>query len=325
MVLTCALATAQTNQVVWLNGKVLYARPITMLDSMTYDMNGMMEGDTLHLIMPRSTMYVVHDTVVKTNTMYVKDTIYINKCNDADDGIGIFSISADKRVTFAKGNLQYTQSTDTWSFAEHQYDYIGYANVTTDGEGNTVLADKIDLFGWGTGNNPAIISTDNADYNTFVDWGIHIDSSNDEPWRTLDVLEWQYLVHFRENAADLRSLGSVNGVHGLIILPDNFVLPDNIIWNSNATDWNINNYDVAEWVKMETAGAVFLPAAGGREGTELYVIQKRGLYWSSSNYGTNMRQCLLFVHDEEYDYLVDSAKDALIFYGLSVRLAKDVK
>ena len=79
MTLTCAFATAQTNQVVGLNGKVLYGHPITTIDSMTYDMNGMMEGDTLHLIMPRSTVYVVHDTVVKTNTMYVRDTIYINK------------------------------------------------------------------------------------------------------------------------------------------------------------------------------------------------------------------------------------------------------
>lgn len=313
MVLSSTIVVAQTNQVVWLNGKVLYAHPITAIDSMTYDMNGMLEGDTLHLIMPRSTMYVLHDTVVKTNIVYMKDTIYINKCNDADDGIGVFSVSSDKQVTFAKGNLQYTRSTDIWSFAEHQYDYIGYANVTTDNDGNTVLADKIDMFGWGTGNNPAIISTDYADYNTFVDWGIHNGSNDGKSWRTLDVLEWQYLVHYRENAADLRSLGSVNGVLGLIILPDNFVLPDDIIWSSNTTNWDINKYDVVEWSKLEAAGAVFLPAAGGRKGTELYVIQKRGLYWSSSNSTTNMRKCLFFVHDEEYDYLVDSARDALNF------------
>lgn len=144
MALTCAFATAQTNQVVWLNGKVLYGHPITTIDSMTYDMNGMMEGDTLHLIMPRSTVYVVHDTVVKTNTMYVRDTIYINKCGS--EGQGVFSVSADKQVSFSKGNLQYQASTNTWRFAENQTDYIGNSNsnisATYDG--------WIDLFGWGT-------------------------------------------------------------------------------------------------------------------------------------------------------------------------------
>ena len=44
-------------------------------------------------------------------------------------GIGVFSVAADKQVTFSPGNLQYTQSTNTWSFAENQYDYIGTDNV----------------------------------------------------------------------------------------------------------------------------------------------------------------------------------------------------
>lgn len=72
-----------------------------------------------------------------------------------DDG---FSVSATKLVRFSPGNLQYTRSTDTWSFAEHQYDMIGTDNVvggiaaisTEYGyykEGSAV-ADKIDLFGW---------------------------------------------------------------------------------------------------------------------------------------------------------------------------------
>ena len=37
-----------------------------------------------------------------------------------------FSVSDSKKVTFSKGNLQYTQSTNTWSFAENQ---IGRAHV----------------------------------------------------------------------------------------------------------------------------------------------------------------------------------------------------
>ena len=45
-------------------------------------------------------------------------------------GIGVFSVSDSTKVTFSFGNLQYTQSTNTWSFAENQYDYIGFDNVT---------------------------------------------------------------------------------------------------------------------------------------------------------------------------------------------------
>ena len=59
-----------------------------------------------------------------------------------------FTVAEGKQVTFSGGNLQYTQSTQTWVFAEHQYDTIGNANITTGAEGNKVLADKIDLFGW---------------------------------------------------------------------------------------------------------------------------------------------------------------------------------
>ena len=34
----------------------------------------------------------------------------------------------EKKVHFSKGNLQYQASTNTWRFAEKQYDIIGDAN-----------------------------------------------------------------------------------------------------------------------------------------------------------------------------------------------------
>ena len=36
----------------------------------------------------------------------------------------MFSVSYDKQVTFSKG-MQYTQSTNTWSFASAQWEMIG--------------------------------------------------------------------------------------------------------------------------------------------------------------------------------------------------------
>jgi len=59
--------------------------------------------------------------------------------------------------------LQYQASTDTWRFAEHQWDFVG---DDTDGNvfendvkcNNALTSDSydgwIDLFGWGTGQKP---------------------------------------------------------------------------------------------------------------------------------------------------------------------------
>lgn len=49
---------------------------------------------------------------------------------------GALRVSESRYVNFARGNLQYTTSTDT-------------ANITTDTEGNKVPADEVDLFAWG--------------------------------------------------------------------------------------------------------------------------------------------------------------------------------
>ena len=45
---------------------------------------------------------------------------------------GVFSVSKNKRVCFSQGNLQYQASTDTWRFAEHQYDVVGMGYGLTD-------------------------------------------------------------------------------------------------------------------------------------------------------------------------------------------------
>lgn len=71
---------------------------------------------------------------------------------------GIFSVSTSKQVKFSKGNLQYQASTDTWRFAENQFDFVGDASngnvyVGTKSSNTSVSASYygwIDLFGWGT-------------------------------------------------------------------------------------------------------------------------------------------------------------------------------
>lgn len=74
---------------------------------------------------------------------------------------GLFTINENgDQVYFSKGNLQYQASTNTWRFAEHQWDFVGgtdysgshFGNVN--GSSNNDISPTyegwIDLFGWGT-------------------------------------------------------------------------------------------------------------------------------------------------------------------------------
>ena len=485
MALSCAFAVAQTNQVVWLNGKVLYGHPITTIDSITYDMTGTLEGDTLSLILPRSTRYVVHDTV----TVVKKDTVYIDVCGSAEATVatsavthatynslalggtvrfsdydavtergicyathtapttadnvakagkgtgtftvtitgltektqyylrayavneagtaygeeivyttpdkgntgggstgavgsltGKFSVSSSKQVAFSQGNLQYQASTNTWRFAENQTDYIGSDNknisATYDG--------WIDLFGWGTSgydntaNDPLSInyqpwatstmdlnkiktdSTQNCDMlpitgdcvwdytymdgsnNTYgygpsynmtdgnltrtsanYDWGVYNAISNGGNqagmWRTLTSSEWYYLFNTRKNAAYLWSQGKVNGVYGVILLPDNFSKPSSISWTPKANNWTTNTYSTEQWATLQAIGAVFLPAAGSRYGRDVSNVQDYGRYWSSTAINQGSAYRLYFYSD----YLSPRSYSSR-YVGFSVRLVQDL-
>ena len=252
---------------------------------------------------------------------------------------GVFSVSSTKQVTFSKGNLQYTQSTQTWSFAENQWDYIGTDNVTggsvssdpTDGDSKegTALADKIDLFGWSTSATNFGVSTSDysSDYlGSFVDWGTN-KIGNDAPntWRTLTEDEWDYVVFNRPNASSLRGVAQVNGVNGLILLPDSWTCPSGVTFKAGfhsnfGADYyaTYQSFTADQWSKLESAGAVFLPAVGVRNSLTVDVMQNFGNYWSSTENFSNYAYCLYFVSNEA-DVLDISYNN-----GISVRLVKDL-
>ena len=241
-------------------------------------------------------------------------------------GIGVFSVGEGKTVTFSKGNLQYTQSTDTWSFAENQYDYLGEANLAIDAD---VLADKIDLFGWSTSATYFGVSTstdlENDYLGSFVDWGTNqIGSDAPNTWRTLTHDEWYYLLDNRTNADNLVGVAQVNGVNGLIFLPDNWTCPSGVTFKSGFhSNYGVDYYaayqtfTADQWSKLEAAGAVFLPAAGYRNGSDVYRVQNNGNYWSATEYNSDYAYCLCFLSLEAY-----MSYDRL--HGFPVRLVKDL-
>ena len=332
------LSFGQDNQLVWANGRLLYGTPIESIDSLTYD--EMEDVDTLHLLLPRTLIKVVHDTV------YIHDTVYVETdCGGEGDtpsaGIGVFSVSTDKQVTFSQGNLQYTQSTDTWSFASAQWEMIGTDNVTGgsvssdptygDSKNGSALADKVDLFGWsgstGSAKFGVSTSTDYDDYSgIFVDWGTN-KIGNDAPntWRTLTYDEWEYLLNNRPNASSLKGVAQVNGVNGLILLPDNWTCPAGVTFKSGFhSSYGVEYYaayqtfTADQWSKLEAAGAIFLPAAGFRLGSDVNYVRNGGIYWSVTEIDSYFAYYLYFYSVGAYmGYNFRGG-------GQSVRLVKDL-
>ena len=225
---------------------------------------------------------------------------------------GRFAISATDTVAFSRGNLQYQPSTSTWRFAENQWDFVGNGELGTvyeDGvKSNNALfytytyaygykyKGWMDLFGWGTGTKPTTGSTSNSDYNSWNEWGnnaIANGGNKSKLWRTLTKSEWEYVIWERDSAESLFGVGTVNGVNGTILLPDNWIIPEGLTFKAhNNTDSTAapNKYSADEWMLMEMAGAVFLPITLERNMTPWYTAychtvftEQEGRYWTKSN------------------------------------------
>ena len=243
------------------------------------------------------------------------------RMQDFDKLPGAFSVGASSKVRFSKGNLKYNGSAYAWDFHEHQYDMVNTGN-------GTQSSYPLDLFTWGNTEYPATpayngktylggeedLSTDSYKK---TDWGYNMGRN----WYTMSKDQWQYLLNTRTGASEKHGSATVCGVHGLILLPDSWTLPAGLAFNSEATEWETNNYDAAQWTRMEAAGAVFLPAAGSRaEGDGVLSVGDAGAYWTSTHqlYTDYRAYRLLFSKSNlETDYTARSL-------GFAVRLVKDV-
>lgn len=204
---------------------------------------------------------------------------------------GEFSVAEGCKVHFSKGNLRYTVDSGKWSFFDRQYD-CGPSNYE-DGHNK-----EISLFTWGCGSWSTSTDTkeylsgfeDGTDFRITQDWGSQVGESG--TWRTLTSAEWEYLFKTRTDAEKKYGLATVCGVKGLIILPDTFTDPmknkgDGAFKPKTTMSWTDNLYTGGgDWEWMEYAGAVFLPAAGYRDGENIYNVDASdmGYYWSSSAY-----------------------------------------
>ena len=204
--------------------------------------------------------------------------------NTTTKGIGVFSVSETKKVTFSPSNLYYDRETSSWNFFEEQWNALTITNLNSpvgiNGRWFSALANAaypekieteaqlgkmIDLFGWGTGDNPMLLSEILADYANFYDWGFNkIGNDRSKKWRTLHYDEWDYLLHKRSNADSLLHYMSIAGIDGLMLLPDGWTCPSGVKlkqWPEEAViPIDIPKYSMEEWRVLEKSGAVFMNA-----------------------------------------------------------------
>jgi hypothetical protein len=240
--------------------------------------------------------------------------------NPMDEGAlpGLYSVSATKKVRFSKGNLQYIGSASTpyWQFADKQWETLG-----NNGQGSTNQKVDRDLFGWGTSgwNNENTYynpwDTDNRTGSSYgygplgdhdltdayanADWGVYNSISNGgnqaNQWRTLTQPEWAYVFNTRTTSSGIRyAKANVNNVNGVILLPDDWSASYYSLSNTNqnGASFGSNEISSTQWSTLEQHGAVFLPAAGYRNGTSVGSVGSLGFYWSASYSRSNCAYCV---------------------------------
>ena len=213
-------------------------------------------------------------------------------------------------------NVNYQPWSTSTSTVNETYNYYGYGPSTNMSSPNL------------TGSS--------ANY----DWGVYNAISNGGgqagQWRTLTVEEWRWVLgpSSPNPGVNCRTSSTVNGtpnaryakaqvagVHGVIVFPDSYTHPGVVaqpvgINETGNTGWNGNNYSATDFGLMQENGAVFLPAAGYRNGTSVNIVGSIGYYWSAS-YSISYGAWHVYFDDSglstvSYDYINR-------YYGFSVR------
>ena len=278
-----------------------------------------------------------HTELARNVMMTARVNLSTNGEHTTEDTKGRFSVGENRWVVFAQGNLQYNAGTSTFRFAQNQYDMIG--------DGNSNIASGysgwIDLMGWGTSgygtSYPYLSTTNLADYGpatgdiatTHYDWGVHnaIEKAGAAgTWRTLTSSEWYYLLNTRNVtkrfAKVALTIGNNTIVNGLVLFPDSYNFDDGLVCNQTDLGYegqeNSNILTLGQWQLMEAEGAVFLPAAGCREGTSPSSVGGTGYYWSSSR-DVGGARALRFANG---NMAFDSSP--AVYYGNSIRLCSNI-
>lgn len=217
-------------------------------------------------------------------------TIYVRACFAFDPDLisGVFSVSDNQRVQFARGNLTYTSTG--WALADNSWEYS-----------NTVFGKGFGshYFSWNDVFNSANSGNSDIQEEIKTDLGSNF-------WRALSRDEWRYLLGYESSPSRKVSWHKYAKIKGaepgiedkryLLIFPDFFKETD---WtaamgqkpSANAFDGAGQEsiaYTESNFAAMQTAGIVILPAAGahysGGNPPHWYEVGITGYYWTSTTY-----------------------------------------
>ncbi|MBR3489781.1 MAG: hypothetical protein IKH33_10745 [Bacteroidales bacterium] len=167
----------------------------------------------------------------------------IAEINCVDNLRGLFSVSADDMVSFARGNL--TTVGGSYTFTTNQYDL-----------GTTYTQANIETYSTTMGPEWFILDEGQWDYLLNTRRGHNANNVENV------------------SASALKVRAQIGTTKGLILLPDDwfYLYRGNI----NVTDGhNMNGLTVSQWQELETYGAVFLPAITSES-------QNHNYYWTST-------------------------------------------
>lgn len=267
---------------------------------------------------------------------------------------GEFKVSPTKTVHFSSGNYQCTARGFSHRFATNQYDIIAGSNKNI--SNLYVYTGYFDLFGWG--QVYFTYTTNPEDYLEYKEWGEYEFENADSGagWRTLTGDEWRYLLF--ESGCDM-GLATITVEdktrNGLVLLPEGkraelqklgisfkSVKDEGKTWtkdgdylSSSKTKYTDNMFTVEQWDTLETAGAVFLPAAYYRTGsssssTTAEVVLNYGdgigCYWSSTPNTADIKYADYMSFSSSYSSAgigVYGSGNKQRYTGMSVRLVTE--
>ena len=262
-------------------------------------------------------------------------------------------------------------ATWSWSFKEHQYDEdlndinigLNYVNRTKTSHFGWGAS------GYAT-TKPNYTDEDLSHYaqgyvditGTDYDWGHMVGTLNEHnDWRTLTADEWKWILGKNSNAAasiagtDCRFSSTVNGVenarytmaqitidestiNGTILFPDVYTAgtPNGVTWgtiNSPVNTWVNTTCTEAGWTALQTAGCVFLPAAGRHEkdnsnNYKVFGVGENCYYWTTTRYISNDGDA----NEYASALRIDNKSQTVMFYnskhhrvkGACVRLVREM-